>query len=90
MKRYDLTGRRFGALTALRSYKFLRDPHSKCRVWLCKCDCGNLTSVITQNLTSGNTTTCGCGARCGPRDHWYEDIRTGKHIVIDGREDQYE
>lgn len=28
--------------------------------WLCKCDCGEETTVVTGNLTSGNTRSCGC------------------------------
>lgn len=27
--------------------------------WHCKCDCGNEVDVITNSLTSGNTTSCG-------------------------------
>ena len=29
-------------------------------VWLCSCDCGNLTLVRYYNLRSGNTISCGC------------------------------
>ena len=28
--------------------------------WLCKCDCGNFTTVKTKKLKSGNTKSCGC------------------------------
>lgn len=28
-------------------------------MWLCKCDCGNLTTVSTKNLNNGDTTSCG-------------------------------
>ena len=28
--------------------------------WLCKCDCGNETIVISNNLLNGNTESCGC------------------------------
>lgn len=28
--------------------------------WLCRCDCGKLTSLRTESLTSGNTRSCGC------------------------------
>lgn len=31
--------------------------------WQCKCDCGNITVVRSGNLTSGNTTSCGCRHR---------------------------
>ncbi len=29
-------------------------------VWLCKCSCGNQVEVVSANLTTGNTTSCGC------------------------------
>lgn len=53
----DLTGQRFGMLIAL-------EPTSKRVdgkiVWKCKCDCGNLHYTANPNLTSGDTTSCGC------------------------------
>lgn len=52
----DLTGRKFGRLTALR-----RDGTINGRAaWLCKCDCGNEVAVLSTSLTSGNTRSCGC------------------------------
>ena len=29
-------------------------------VWLVRCDCGNLTYVLSHSLLSGNTSSCGC------------------------------
>lgn len=49
----DLTGRRFGALVAV---AFVLGRAS----WLCRCDCGQDTTVPTQDLTAGNTASCGC------------------------------
>lgn len=56
-KKKDLTGQRFGRLTAIedtgkRKYSYV--------VWLCKCDCGNVTEVVSDSLRSGNTKSCGC------------------------------
>lgn len=31
--------------------------------WLCLCDCGQSTSVISASLNNGNTKSCGCAAR---------------------------
>jgi hypothetical protein len=32
-------------------------------VWLCRCDCGNKTAVVSRNLSSGKTRSCGCLVR---------------------------
>lgn len=53
--RKDYTGKRFGRLTVL---KMLWDEKpTKC---VCKCDCGNITTVIGTALPSGKTKSCGC------------------------------
>ncbi len=52
----DLKGKRFGSLVALYP---VSQPDNKPMKWHCKCDCGNEVDVITNSLTSGNTTTCG-------------------------------
>lgn len=31
-----------------------------CVVYLCLCDCGNTTEVVSRNLTEGRTLSCGC------------------------------
>lgn len=51
----DLTGQKFGRLTAL-SY-----THTKgYAVWTCICECGKTTSVISTHLITGHTKSCGC------------------------------
>lgn len=54
---YDLTGRKFGRLTALYHSGF-----SKCWVetWRCRCDCGREVDVYKCHLLSGHTKSCGC------------------------------
>ena len=52
-KKLDLIGQRFGSLTALR-------PAENIRAWICRCDCGKETIVLTDNLRKGNTKSCGC------------------------------
>jgi len=54
----NLTDKRFGKLTALKYSHFKNDG----AYWLCHCDCGNDTTVLVANLTTGNTSSCGCGA----------------------------
>ena len=56
-KRKDITGQRFGKLLAI---KPIRKSNQNCWLWLCKCDCGNETLTSVNNLTSYNSTSCGC------------------------------
>ena len=51
----DLTGKKFGKLTVIKQM-----PSNNRTNWLCQCECGNTVIVTTENLTSGNTTSCGC------------------------------
>ena len=55
---YDLTGKKFGHLTALE--KAGSDPKRAEWRWLCKCECGNLTIVPSYRLRHGGVTSCGC------------------------------
>lgn len=52
----DLTGERFGHLTAIRKLPY--DGTSN-NVWLCQCDCGQMTEVVSSALTRGVRVTCG-------------------------------
>lgn len=60
MKKLDLTGKRFGSLTVKHEVESGK--------WLCMCDCGRETIVITSNLTSGHTKSCGCRRANNPLD----------------------
>lgn len=51
----DLSGKKFGLLTALTP-----THKNKKTAWNCLCDCGNQCIVQTSDLTTGNTTSCGC------------------------------
>ena len=55
-KKLDLTGQRFGKLTALAPAENI----GGCTAWLCRCDCGQETVVITKRLRDGHRTSCGC------------------------------
>lgn len=60
MKRHrdDLTGQKFGRLTAL---SFVRsDPEKGRTFWRCLCDCGKETRVNAHSLKTGMTKSCGC------------------------------
>lgn len=56
-KRHDLTGKRFGMLTALKSVSVDKNGHV---IWKCLCDCGKYTYTNQGNLESGHTLSCGC------------------------------
>lgn len=51
----DISGQRFGSLTAIERIRGAR-PAS----YFCLCDCGTYLVVRTGNMKSGNTKSCGC------------------------------
>lgn len=53
----DLTGQRFGKLTALEITSDRSDRRVK---WKCQCDCGNIVNIRSSYLISGHTQSCGC------------------------------
>ena len=58
MNNFDITGKQFGYLTVIeRDYSATDKRNSK---WICKCKCGNVTSVYRCFLISGHTQSCGC------------------------------
>lgn len=54
-KKLDLTGQRFGRLTAI---KYAGD-----RRWFFQCDCGNTKIINTYDVKCGKTKSCGCYMR---------------------------
>lgn len=60
----DLRGERYGMLTVIAFEGVNKEP-PKCAIWSCKCDCGNLRSVLSQNLLRGYTWSCGCTNKIG-------------------------
>lgn len=56
-KKIDLIGQRFGRLIVL---KYLEHNKDRRKVWLCKCDCGNITKGTTSNMICGKKRSCGC------------------------------
>lgn len=64
---FNLIGQRFGRLIAIERVE--NDKHGQSQ-WLCRCDCGNTTTVLGCSLKSGNTKSCGC---------FQKDISTKHH-----------
>ena len=60
MKPINLTGQRFGRLTAIKFTGSKKLFGKKYRYWLCQCDCGNEKEITVTNLRSGHTLSCGC------------------------------
>lgn len=56
-KPLDLTNKRFGKLVALRT---VGNNNHGSKLWLCKCDCGKMSVVVSTQLTCGITKSCGC------------------------------
>lgn len=53
----DLTGQRFGRLTAISECAERKNGGV---VWECKCDCGNIVKVRANHLRKGAIVSCGC------------------------------
>ena|ERR1017187_913023 len=56
--RNDLTGWRFGRLLVLGAVPGKKKRRG--RRWRCRCDCGKETGVLSSNLVTGQTISCGC------------------------------
>jgi len=69
------TGDRYAMLTIVE--EGVRSNKGKRQVW-CSCDCGNLelTLVQTNNLVSGNTSSCGCVGEASRKTHGMSNTRT--------------
>lgn len=52
----DITGQKFGRLTAIR----IADKINGSVMWLCICECGNEIVTRGTGLRYGNSTSCGC------------------------------
>ena len=53
----DLSGQKFGKLTAIKVVGKSKKGES---IWECLCDCGNITKSTCSNLKRGHTKSCGC------------------------------
>lgn len=56
----DLIGQKFNKLTVIS--RDGSDGRGEAK-WICQCDCGNQITVLSGNLRSGHTTSCGCERR---------------------------
>lgn len=65
-KSLDITGERYGRLVAICSTGRKRGSNY---IWQFKCDCGNEVELVSGDVRSGSSSSCGCFAReeCGKR-----------------------
>lgn len=57
----DLTKQKFGRLTVIEQTDDYINPKGRHYAkWLCQCECGNIVSVTSGDLVSGQTKSCGC------------------------------
>ena len=56
----DLTGQRFDKLTVIKRHG--SDPRGSI-TWLCRCDCGNESIIVSYSLTRKQSRSCGCHTR---------------------------
>lgn len=59
LRRKDMTNQKFGKLTVIKVDPATVGTPGEVK-WICKCDCGNFTSVKGYLLRAGNTQSCGC------------------------------
>lgn len=88
----DMIGKRFGNLVVLeRDGTYVSPNGQKKPVWRCICDCGNETTVVSQDLKSGHTTSCGCLSKKKKGDGLLDltGKRFGKLVVVERADDYY-
>jgi hypothetical protein len=70
----DLIGKKFGKLTVEKLF----EKKNKTVIWQCRCECGKITNVSRNNLSSGHTKSCGClkNRSCSESNTWggYKEI----------------
>lgn len=85
----DLTGMKFGKLTVLyRTSDYISPSGQHLTRFKCRCECGNESDIIANNLTKGNSTTCGCSHRIFNDFKIHEDYAeiftsNGKSFYVD-------
>ena len=85
-----MVGQRFGKLVVLnRAGTYVSPQGQKKPIWHCACDCGNETTVVSQDLKSGHTTSCGCAPKKQRGDGLIDLIgkRFGELVVLERAQD---
>lgn len=69
----DRTGQVFGRLTVLRRAE---NTTKKGTRWYCQCECGNIKSILSDNLLNGSTRSCGCLSVESHTTHGFSRVAT--------------
>lgn len=86
MIKKNLLNQKFGRLTVIERVENHVSPSGKQRAqWLCRCSCSDHNEVIvnTNNLTRGNTQSCGCLHREATAEINKKHGKAGKRIYIE-------
>lgn len=75
----DLNGKRFGRLTVV-GISDEANSSDKHKQWVCRCDCGSVFAVSSNNLIRGITKSCGCLLRS--RKKVNEFYRVGDSVYV--------
>lgn len=63
-RKQPVVGQKYNCLTVLRRDNNYVSPKGiEFSKWICKCDCGNVVSVLGSSLIEGHTKSCGCLSR---------------------------
>lgn len=87
----DLTNKKIGMLTPLYIVGTNKYHYN---IWHCKCDCGNECDVLSRELLSGNTKSCGCRKSTQPENDIETlliqyNIKYIKEYIFDDLRDKY-
>lgn len=88
-KTIDETGNRYGFLTVVKQVGSNKERKA---LWLCRCDCGNMTITTGKCLRKGHTRSCGCLARKITSENSLHDLtgeRFGMLTVIERAPTRY-
>ena len=82
----NLTNKKFGKLTVIEE---TNQRQGSFKIWKCQCECGNIVYIPTGNLTTGNTSSCGCISSSIGEDNiekWliHNNIKYKKEYRIEG------
>lgn len=76
MRNKDITGQKFGRLTAIKLHHMEPRKNGKVRpCWLFKCDCGKTVVARKENVMNGHTSSCGCLHKESITRHGFSNTR---------------